>query len=329
MINKENIEAYACINKKINIRKHSSSGGCFYELAKYIIENDGVVFAARFDDDFHIIHDYFFEEKDILKFMGSKYAPSKLKSTFKIIKDYLDNGKLVMFTGTPCQNNGLSNYLKKEYSNLVMVDFICHGVPDERVWEKYLQVLRKRGDIKSIQFRNKDNGWKDFRFKVEYHNGCVFSQDHHQNIYMQGFLSDLDLNSSCYNCRNKGYNRTSDFTMADLWGIDNIASHLDDNQGISAFFVNTKKGKDIFNQINNGLIYEKIDMDIITKYNMSYYKSVNRHKNNKYFMERLDKTKDIERLIKHCLKDKLLKRILRKVKNILRSIMHIYVSLRE
>ena len=321
MIDKNNITTYSCINNNINVRKSSSSGGCFYELAKYIIKHNGIVFAAKFDEDFHVIHDSFDNIKDIYRFMGSKYAPSKLKNTFKLIKENLEEGRLVMFTGTPCQNNGLTNFLKKKYDNLVQIDFICHGMPSAKVWDKYLQVLKEKGNIKSIQFRNKDNGWANYQFKVEYDHGNIFCENHNHNIYMKGFLADLYLNGFCYNCKSKGLNRTSDITMADLWGADVIMPSLNDNQGISALFVNTEKGQKLFDKISTNLTYEKIDMNSITNCNPSYYKIAPKHKNNQKFMSKLDKTNNLEELINKCLYGGWPKRMLRKVKHMVKRIL--------
>lgn len=319
MIDKNNIKAYACINKNINVRKKSSSGGCFYELAKYITNNKGIVFAARFDDDFNVIHDGFEDEKEIIQYMGSKYVPSKLNNTFNLIKNNLNNGRLVMFCGTPCQNNGLTNFLNKYYDNLIQIDFICHGLPDNRVWEKYLSILKRNGIIKNIQFRNKDSGWKKYKFKVEYENCNPLSEVHNQNIYIRGFLDNLYLKNSCYNCKNKGYSRSSDITLADLWGADNIVHKLDDDQGISAMFINTKKGMDIFNIINNNLICKQIEINDITKYNIAYYESANEHKNRKKFMDKLNNTDDIVELIESCLKEKITDKIVRKLKSVVRK----------
>ncbi len=321
MIDKNNITTYACINNNINVRKSSSSGGCFYEIAKYIIKNNGIVFAAKFDENFHVVHDSFDNIKGIYRYMGSKYAPSKLGNTFKLIKENLEEGRLVMFSGTPCQNNGLTNFLKKKYDNLIQIDFICHGMPSAKVWDKYLQILKEKGNIKSIQFRNKDNGWANYQFKVEYDDGNTFCENHNSNIYMQGFLADLYLNSSCYNCKSKGFNRTSDITMADLWGADTIMSSLNDDNGISALFVNTEKGHKLFDKINTNLSYEKVDINSITKCNPSYYKIAPKHKNNQKFMAKLDKTGDIEKLIKRSLYGSLLRRFLRKIKHIVKRML--------
>lgn len=318
MIDKSNIITYACKNNNIEARQKSSSGGCFYEFAKYIIKNKGIVFAAKFDKDFQVVHDYFENEEDIYKFMGSKYASGKLKDTFKLVKENLKSGRLVMFVGTPCQNNGLTNFLKEKCNNLIQIDFICHGMPNQKVWEKYLQKLKKRGQINNIQFRNKDNGWAEYQFKVEYDDGSVFDQNHNSNIYMQGFLADLYLNSSCYNCKSKGFNRTSDITMADLWGADDIMPDMNDDKGLSALFINTEKGRKLFDCISDNLAYQKVDMDTVTNCNPSYYKVAQKNKNSEKFMKSLDKTNDVEKLIRKCLQGSFFKRVLRRIKHLLK-----------
>ena len=148
MINKSTIKAYACINKNTSIRQKSSSGGCYFALAKDFIEQGGIVYSARFNDGFSVEHAKCSSVNELAQFMGSKYAPSRLGNTFKEIKEVLEKGKRVMFVGTPCQNAGLSSFLKKDYPTLLKVDFICHGMPDEKVWDRYSDYLKEKGEIK-------------------------------------------------------------------------------------------------------------------------------------------------------------------------------------
>ena len=132
-----NIKVYACKNKDENIRKKSSSGGLFTLFAKYILDQEGVVFGAKYDENLRVIHDYIEKDDNINEFRGSKYVQSDINSTYAKAKKFLSNGRKVLFTGTPCQIEGLITYLGKNYSNLYTQDFICHGVPSPKVWKKY------------------------------------------------------------------------------------------------------------------------------------------------------------------------------------------------
>lgn len=323
MINKSTIKAYACINKNTSIRQKSSSGGCYFALAKDFIEQGGIVYSARFNDGFSVEHAKCSSVNELAQFMGSKYAPSRLGNTFKEIKEVLEKGKRVMFVGTPCQNAGLSSFLKKDYPTLLKVDFICHGMPDEKVWDRYSDYLKEKGEIKNIYFRNKDKGWYDYNFKVEYVDGTVFEENHSDNIYMRGFLADLFLKKACYECKNRGFNRVSDITLADYWGIDDAIPEMFDNQGTSAVFVNTLKGEKIFNKISEQFSIRQVNLEEITKYNPSYFYNANMHKNHNQFMEKLDNCKDVIKLIENCLKDKFIVRTLRKAKRTIKTLFHI------
>ena len=138
--------------------RKSSSGGAFYELSRYVIEKGGVVFGVKFKG-IHVQHDYAETLEGVEAFMGSKYIQSEIGNTFKIAKSFLDQGRWVLYSGTPCQIAGFKRYLNRDYEKLITVDLICHGVPSPGIWEKYIQRLKRKinaGDIKDIRFRIKD-----------------------------------------------------------------------------------------------------------------------------------------------------------------------------
>ena len=157
---KKDIISYACFNKNLSERLNSSSGGIFVLLAKQIIKRKGVVFGASFDQNFEVRHSWIETENDLNQFMGSKYTQSTIGNTYKKARDILDKGKYVLFSGTPCQIEGLKSYLRKDYDKLITQDIICHGVPSPKLWKKYIEYQKqKHGEnMKSISFRNKDNG---------------------------------------------------------------------------------------------------------------------------------------------------------------------------
>ncbi len=166
----KNIKAYACFNKNIDERLNSSSGGIFILLAKEIIKRRGVVFGASFDENFEVKHFFVEKKEDLNKFMGSKYTQSTIGNAYKKVKEFLDSGRYVLFTGTPCQTEGLKLYLNKDYDKLYIQDIICHGVPSPKVWRKYIEYQKNinKEEINSISFRNKENGWSSSRMKITF-----------------------------------------------------------------------------------------------------------------------------------------------------------------
>lgn len=239
------IKAYACINKDEKIRAKSSSGGIYTLLAECIINNGGVVFGARFDEELNLVHSYTDNIQGLEQFRGSKYLQSRIGQSYKKAKEFLEKDIKVLFSGTPCQISGLLSYLSKEYENLICIDIICHGVPSPKVFKLYRDELEKKygSTTQRIDFRCKDYGWKLFCVLLSFNNNTQYMKDLNNDVYMNGFLQNLYLRPSCYECKSKTLNRLSDITIADFWGIQNIASELDDDKGTSLVLVNSNKGK--------------------------------------------------------------------------------------
>lgn len=278
---------YAVINNDESVRMQSSSGGMFTLIAESVIDRGGVVFGVCFDREWNVVHDYTETKDGLAKFRGSKYVQSNVGSCFTQVKSFLDSGREVLFSGTPCQVAGLKNYLRKPYSNLLTVDLVCHGVPSPYVWRKYLQetVCRAygiKGDkkyavnpgdyISDISFRAKDNGWKKFSFRILYRDGRIEIKTFSENIYMNVFLSNLSLRPSCYACPAKLCNVRSDITLADFWGVDKIYPGIDDDKGCGLVFVYNKRKSSFLFDLNCELIQQQIDS--VVKYNSSILYSV-------------------------------------------------------
>ena len=317
--NKKEIITYACYNKNLKDRINSSSGGIFVLLAKQIIKKNGVVFGATFDNEFNVKHSYIETEKDLEKFMGSKYTQSVIGDSYKKVKEFLEKNRFVLFTGTPCQIEGLKSFLQKDYDKLYTQDIICHGVPSPKLWKKYLlfQKNKYNEQINSISFRNKDNGWEKFQMKIQF-DTKIYSQNHSNDIYMKAFLGNICLRDSCYNCSFKKKYRESDITLGDYWGVNNIHPDLNDDKGISVMIVNTPKGNELFEQIKEDIEYVETNVDEAIKYNSAMIKSVVHHKYEKEFMNNIDNM-SVELLIKKYMpKPTILKRIVRKIKKMIK-----------
>lgn len=314
--------AYAGINKDERIRIKSSSGGIFSILAEYIIKNNGIVYGAGFDEDFNINHKRILVSADLDLLRGSKYVQSSIGNIYRQVKNDLERNKQVLFTGTPCQIEGLKSYLKKEYINLVTMDFICHGVPSPLVWKKYLEEMKKskQENIKNIYFRNKDIGWKVFSLKIIF-DEKIYSNNLNNDLFMKGFLQDVYLRPSCYSCKFKKINRVSDITVADFWGIENILLKMDDDKGTSLIVVHSEKGKQLFDKLSEKMILNGVNLNEAIKYNPSMISSVKYNEKRNSFFAELNSGKKLTDLIRKYTKISFGKRVKNKIKSIIKRLM--------
>ena len=343
------ISVHAAMNLNEAVRIGSSSGGIFILLAELTIKKEGVVFGAAFNDRWEVWHSYAQSIKDCEKYKGSKYVQSRIGDSYKKAEEFLKNGRLVLFSGTPCQISGLKRYLRHEYDNLLTVDVICHGVPSPGMFRWYLyeemQKVNCQGDgknsvsfrpihsipkrdalkgvngveIKDISFRDKSKGWKKYSFALDLakatadgkQNTVSLSYTQDKNPFMKGFLRNLYLRPSCYDCPVRELKSGSDITLGDFWGIGRVLPSMDDDKGVSAVLLNTEKGARYFNELD----VEKVltNYDVIRRYNNVIWKNPAKPKKRKLmfcgedgFIER------VNRLAKPSLKI-LLKKIIKTI----------------
>lgn len=324
ILNQRQIEnepkAYAVKNKNDMIRKQSSSGGVFSLLAENVLQDGGVVFGVTFDEKWRAKHIYAESKEELQKFRGSKYLQSTIGDTYAKAKTFLENGRKVMFTGTPCQIEGLKAFLGKEYENLITQDIICHGVPSPKVHDKYVEFIRKRVNgekIEEINHRAKRDSWKDYKIYIKFNNN-EYIQSHNTDLYMQAFLKNTSLRDSCYDCKFKKKNRISDITLADFWGIENVLPELNDDKGVSLVIVNSENGKKIFEQIKDKIDYRNVDFEQAIQNNPSMINSSKEDPNREDFFKHIDDT-PFDRLVsKYTYKVSIVRRVLNKAKKIFR-----------
>lgn len=309
--------AYAVINKDEKIRINSSSGGVFSLLAQAVIDKGGVVFGASFNDSFEVEHVAIEKIEEIERLQGSKYVQSNVLDTFKQAKLFLETGRLVLFTGTPCQIAGLKAFLKNDYENLVTQDLICHGVPSPMVWQKYIEyrTTLAGASARRISSRHKKYGWKRFSVSFSYENDTEYLCQFYDDPYMRTFLKNLSLRQSCYSCNFNGDRRVADITLADFWGVEKIDIEMDDGLGTSLVIVNTIKGAELFDNIKNKVIYKEENLENAIKYNTSYCSSVQKPNNRDDFIFTV-KEKGFEFAYKKYAKET----FARKMKNIIKRI---------
>ena len=281
--------AYATKNRDDDVRKNSSSGGVFSLFAQKVLDNGGVVYGAAFDEDCRVNHLSASSKSDLLKLQGSKYLQSNIAFAYRDAEKDLKEGKQVLFTGTPCQVNGLNAYLRQEYDNLITQDLICHGVLSSVVFEKYLSYrAQKQGaKVQSMTFRDKTNGWKDYAVKINFDDGSKYSIPHTKDEAMRVYLKNYALRPSCYKCAFKGKNRTSDITLADFWGAKNIVPQMDDDKGLSWVICRSQKGFEYLQSILAETENQPVNYDEVVKYNMSAEISSPKPKNDDKFCEEI------------------------------------------
>lgn len=274
-VNENLPSAYAAFTKDERIRKDSSSGGIFTEIAKRVITQNGVVYGAAYDEKFAVYHCCVDKIEDLQKLRGAKYAESNLGNSFVEILDRLKQGQLVVFSGTPCQVAGLKSFVKKDYENLLCVDFVCHGVPSPMAWKSYIEYRAKEdanGKLPhKINLRSKTTGWSKYQYSnvFEYENGKTHSALSSQSLFMKLFVGDYISRLSCSDCKFKGYNRVSDITLGDFWGIWEIYPELDDDKGTSVILLHSEKGKKLWEEIMDNLIFKQVTLEQASKYNPS------------------------------------------------------------
>ncbi len=269
--------AYAVNNKDEEVRWTSSSGGIFHAVAKEIIKEGGVVFgSALVEGGRRAEHRWVEKEADLAALRGSKYIQSAILNTYSEAKEFLTSGRKVLFTGTPCQIEGLKTFLGKEYENLFCMDIICHGVPSQKVWEKYLAYQEKRAGakVKEVCFRKKIYGWKGFSMYLKFENGKEYHRPFAEDIYMNVFLKDVCLRPSCYQCPFKKMTSQSDLMIADFWGVGEVVSDMDDDRGTSLLLIHSQKGAEMFEKMKAGLKYAKVPLDKALKENPRMLTSV-------------------------------------------------------
>jgi len=310
---------YAAINMNDDVRRRSSSGGIFYALSKWIIEHDGIVFGARFNDKWEVIHDCTETMNDLEPFLRSKYVQSRIGETFRQAKQFLEQGRWVLFSGTPCQVDGLKSFLKKDYDRLMAIDIICHGVPSVSVWRSYLSENFNMDDISDINFRDKVDGWpggQHITILAAIANKS-YSVSQMENVYYRGYVKNIYLRRSCYNCAFKSVGRCADFTLADFWGVQDIAPEMHDNKGTSAVFIHTQKGYDLLQRLKPTLKVSLQNIDEVLKHNACMVQSVKMPVRRSDFFRAFRLSRSFKYAAKYIDKDRLDRRMLNKFAEVL------------
>ena len=253
-------QAYATYVKDENQRMQSTSGGIFYAIAKWIVEQGGIVYGAAFDECFKLRHIGVDTVEGLQQLRGSKYLQSDLQQTFSEIRQYLKDGRWVYFVGVGCQVAGLKSFLRKEYDTLVTSDLVCHGTPSQQMFDWHLDYLRQKekGEIISYSFRD-CRGWggcETYEYISQTRGkGICRLYSYELSPYLYSFMYAFNYRYSCYNCKFAKVPRQGDITLADYWGVRKFFPRMDTSKGVSLVLVNSEKGREVWEHVKDTLIY--------------------------------------------------------------------------
>lgn len=263
------MKVFAAHNADENIRRESSAGGVFSIIATKVIEAGGVVYGAAFDNKWQVVHRRVDNISGLSLFRGSKYVYSKFAPAITDAINDLNDGRRVLFSGTPCQVAAMRKRAGED-ENLLLVEVVCHGAPEARYWDRYIdnicvKLKKTRKDISNINFRDKRFGWKNYCFSIIFKDNNEFVTSPGRNPYMRAFLQNYTLKSGCYKCQFKYPSGSkADITLGDLWGIEVIAPHINNNLGTTLVIARTDIG---VNSIQDIPIIGEFSLDQVIVHN--------------------------------------------------------------
>ena len=313
------IKGYALKHKDMDIRMKSRSGGAFAGLANHILSLGGVVYGAVYGENYSVKHFRCVDKKDLPKIQGVKYIQSEMNDIFADVKSDLKSGKYVLFSGTTCQVAGLLAFLEKtDTSKLYTADLICHGVPNNMIWQEFLHWNERKykGKLTDAKFRDKCYGWKPHFESV-----TINGKKHKTKRFCLMFYENDILRPSCYECRYASLDRAGDFTLGDFWGIQKQHKEMRDKTGCSLFMINTKKGEELFDKISENFILKEADVVKASYPNPNLRFPTPRPKRREYFWE-LYKNYDFDKVMQIYNRKIFMTRVkknLRKIKRIIKK----------
>lgn len=249
-------KVYAAVHKDTEVLAKSTSGGAFTAIADAIFAQGGIVYGAAMLDDMQVKHIRTTGKDDFEGLRSSKYLQSDTGTTYQMVEQDLKQGKFVLYSGTPCQIDGLKNFLGKDYETLYTVDIVCHGVGSQAYFDKYMDFARERyGKIKALRFRSKEYaGWSCVGVVVVVDSSDCLKKIPYRdfdNYYYSYFLSGDIYRKSCYSCKYANTNRVGDFTLGDYWGVEALNLPLQTENGCSLLLVNNQHAMQLLDEIES------------------------------------------------------------------------------
>lgn len=260
----EKQRAYLLQHKDKEVLLQSASGGAFTAIASWVIRHGGVVFGAAYDKDFQVTHQYVETYEDLKIFRNSKYVQSYTGDALKQVKDFLKQGRMVCYSGTPCQLEGLLRYLSKPYDNLITIDVMCHSITSPKIFRMYVAEMKKKygDDLSNIMFRDKSPyGYKYSQMSVYKGGKQVYREGVDTDVYLRSFFSDVNVRPSCYDCKFKKQHHLTDFSIWDCFDVYRFSSKLDNDKGVTRILANTEKAQLILKEIQEDTTVMEIPVE--------------------------------------------------------------------
>jgi len=259
-------KAFVAKNRDEVVLRESTSGGAFSAIAKWVINQGGIVFGARLNQNFEVEHVAVEKYEDLKVFRNSKYVQSNIGKTFCQVRNYLNDGRIVLFSGTGCQLEGLLHFLQKNYENLYTIDVICRAVPSPLVLRKYLEMQRLRGlQISDVKFRDKYHGYKYSSMSLFTSNNHDYHEGIDTDVYLRAFFSGMSFRPSCSDCKFRKRYRRTDMTIWDCFTIDEFSKELDNDKGATRILIHSSRAKKIVEEMGSDLKIVEIDVESAIK----------------------------------------------------------------
>ncbi|ALB47600.1 Coenzyme F420 hydrogenase/dehydrogenase, beta subunit C-terminal domain [Clostridium beijerinckii] len=290
-LEKESPKVYSAWIKDSEIRLKSTSGGLYYALADAVLKKGGYLAGSVYESDYksakHVIGN---SKEDLEQIMGSKYFQSDTSGIYISIKKLLEDNKLVLFCGTPCQAAALQSFLKKNYENLIIIDFICRGINSPLAFRRHIEELEEEynSPVEYVKLKNKKTGWQSLATYIKFKNGEECHQDKDKSLWVKGFVGGggLYIREACHSCQYRNIPRVSDITLGDFWGIQGMS---EDNKfkGISSVLINSKKGESLFKDISSNVVFEERNFSELLSGNPALLHQVEKNMNRNNFFKML------------------------------------------
>lgn len=314
--------AVAFVHKDENVVFNSSSGGAFTAILENVVDENTVVFGVSYDENLQVKHDFALSLEDTVKFRKSKYVQSNTNGCFKKAKEFLNLGKKVVFTGTPCQIAALKNYLGNiNYENLFCIDLVCHGVPSQRLFDMHVSEISRLKKVVEFNFRYKkisQNGMCNSRTaEIKREDNSVVIAEIRNDAFLKAYYSRLIYRPSCRECKYASPNRVSDMTIADAWGIEKKYSELNALAGCSLIISNNEKGRCVLEQLSSKMRLYDVGVQWATENNEQLRKPTTMHKNREKFFASISSGDSFGKAVDKALKRSFVVKIISKIKSVL------------
>lgn len=270
----EHIACHAGWSLDATDRQTSTSGGVASVLAQTVLKRGGVVYGAV-SHGIQVVHERIDRLEDAHRLKGSKYVQSQLRPNVlsSLCQDSKD-GRLVLFTGTPCQVAGVKNLVERKGNvrNVLFCDIICHGVPSQKMLAEHVRELLPYEKIDHVRFRDEEGYF------------LTLTSPEGKQLYRKGFPWDAYLNAfqyglffrpCCYQCLYACPQRVSDLTVGDFWGLGQTTYP---KKKVSVILTNTIRGGQMLSDCKKSLFLDERPVVEAVRGNHNLHQASRKHK---------------------------------------------------